>query len=61
MLDEMAPYFVNAQPKSIGNSDLATVTSIALSNLLVALDIEHWTADSGAARLLAGAVENDHV
>ncbi|MDE0192036.1 MAG: DUF499 domain-containing protein [Gammaproteobacteria bacterium] len=37
MLDELQPYFVNAASKSIGNSDLATVTTTALSNLLVAV------------------------
>ncbi|MCY3839415.1 MAG: DUF499 domain-containing protein [Gammaproteobacteria bacterium] len=36
MLDELQPYLVNAASKSIGNSDLATVTTTALSNLLVA-------------------------
>ena len=37
MLDELAPYLVNARSISIGNSDLAQVTATALSNLLVAL------------------------
>ena len=37
MLDELQPYFVNAASKSIGNSDLAVVTTTALSNLLVAV------------------------
>ena len=37
MLDELPPYFVNAAAKSIGNSDLAAVTTTALSNLLVAV------------------------
>ena len=37
MLDELQPYLVNAASKSIGNSDLATVTTTALSNLLVAV------------------------
>ena len=37
MLDELPPYFVNAASKSIGNSDLAAVTTTALSNLLVAV------------------------
>ncbi len=37
MLDELPPYFVNAASKSIGNSDLSTVTTTALSNLLVAV------------------------
>ena len=37
MLDELPPYLVNAVAKSIGNSDLAAVTTTALANLLVAL------------------------
>ena len=37
MLDELQPYLVNAASKSIGNSDLANVTTTALSNLLVAV------------------------
>ena len=37
MLDELPPYLVNAASKTIGNSDLAAVTTTALSNLLVAL------------------------
>ncbi len=37
MLDELPPYFVNAAAKSIGNSDLAAVTTTALANLLEAL------------------------
>ena len=37
MLDELPPYLVNAASKTIGNSDLATVTTTALSNLFVAL------------------------
>ena len=37
MLDELPPYFVNAASKSIGNSDLAAVTTTALANLLVAI------------------------
>ena len=36
MLDELQPYLENAASKSIGNSDLATVTTTALANLLVA-------------------------
>ena len=28
---------------------------------LVALDAGHWREDAAAARVLAGAVENDHV
>ena len=35
LMDELQPYLVNAASKSIGNSDLATVTTTALSNLLV--------------------------
>ena len=34
---------------------------IAILGYLGSLAIEHWHADSEAARLLAGAVENDHV
>ena len=37
MLDELQPYLENAASKSIGNSDLATVTTTALANLLVAV------------------------
>ena len=37
MLDELPPYFVNAAATSIGNSDLAAVTTTALANLLEAL------------------------
>ncbi len=37
LLDELPPYFENARSKPIGNSDLAHVTSTALSNLLVAV------------------------
>ena len=40
MLDELPPYFVNAAAKSIGNSDLAAVTTTALANLLEALGRE---------------------
>jgi len=38
LLDELPPYFENAKSKAIGNSDLARVTTTALSNLLVALN-----------------------
>lgn len=37
LLDELPPYFENAQSRAIGNSDLARVTATALSNLLVAV------------------------
>lgn len=37
LLDELPPYFEAAKAKTIGNSDLATVTTTALSNLLVAV------------------------
>lgn len=37
LLDELPPYFENAQSITVGNSDLSVVTSTALSNLLVAL------------------------
>ena len=37
MLDELPPYFVDAASKSIGNSNLAAVTTTALANLLVAV------------------------
>jgi predicted AAA+ superfamily ATPase len=37
LLDELPPYFENARSKAIGNSDLAAVTTTALSNLLVAV------------------------
>jgi Protein of unknown function (DUF499)/Chitobiase/beta-hexosaminidase C-terminal domain len=37
LLDELSPYFTAAKSKMIGNSDLAQVTAIALSNLLVAV------------------------
>ena len=34
---------------------------IAIFRYLAALESDHWRADAAAARLLAGAVENDHV
>ncbi len=37
LLDELPPYFENARSVAIGNSDLASVTTTALSNLLVAV------------------------
>lgn len=37
LLDELPPYFENAKAKEIGNSDLATVSTTALSNMLVAV------------------------
>lgn len=37
LLDELPPYFANARAVEIGNADLATVTTTALSNLLVAV------------------------
>lgn len=37
LLDELPPYFENARAVSVGNSDLASVTTTALSNLLVAV------------------------
>ncbi len=37
LLDELPPYFENAKSKAVGNSDLARVTTTALSNLLVAV------------------------
>ena len=40
MLDELPPYFENAAARSIGNSDLAAVTTTALANLLEALGRE---------------------
>jgi hypothetical protein len=40
LLDELPPYFQAAKAKQIGNSDLAVVTTQALSNLLVALGKE---------------------
>lgn len=40
LLDELPPYFQSAKAKQIGNSDLAVVTTQALSNLLVALGKE---------------------
>ncbi|HVR37289.1 MAG TPA: DUF499 domain-containing protein [Methylomirabilota bacterium] len=38
LLDELPPYFENARSKTIGNSDLARVTTTALSNLLTAVN-----------------------
>ncbi|MCB8978659.1 MAG: DUF499 domain-containing protein [Ardenticatenaceae bacterium] len=38
LLDELPPYFENARAREIGNTDLATVTTTALSNLLVAVN-----------------------
>jgi hypothetical protein len=40
LLDELPPYFENARSRTIGNSDLATVTTTALSNLLIAVGKE---------------------
>ena len=37
LLDELPPYFENAKAKTIGNTDLATVSTTALSNMLVAI------------------------
>ncbi len=37
LLDELPPYLQDARSKQIGNSDLAEVTTTALSNLLVAV------------------------
>ncbi len=37
LLDELPPYLENARAKTIGNSDLARVTTTALANLLVAV------------------------
>lgn len=37
LLDELPPYLENAKSKTIGNSDLCTVTSTALANLFSAL------------------------
>ena len=33
----------------------------AVLRYLAALDAAHWREDAAAARLVAGAVENDHV
>ena len=33
----------------------------AILRHLAAIDIDHWREDAAAARLVAGAVENDHV
>ncbi|AZI45167.1 DUF499 domain-containing protein (plasmid) [Deinococcus psychrotolerans] len=38
LLDELPPYFDNAESKAIGNSNLARVTQTALANLFVALE-----------------------
>jgi predicted AAA+ superfamily ATPase len=38
LLDELPPYFQDAKSKTVGNSDLAQVTTTALSNLLVAVN-----------------------
>ncbi|MBX2928866.1 MAG: ATP-binding protein [Saprospiraceae bacterium] len=40
LLDELPPYFQAAKAKQIGNSDLAVVTTQALSNLLAAIGKE---------------------
>ncbi|MEK7217283.1 MAG: DUF499 domain-containing protein, partial [Chloroflexota bacterium] len=37
LLDELPPYFQYAKSRSIGNSDLAEVTTTALANMLVAV------------------------
>lgn len=36
-------------------------TLAAVFRYLAALDIDHWREDAAAARIVAGAVENDHV
>ena len=69
MLDELPPYLVNAAAKSIGNSDLAAVTTTALSNLLVAvgrdelrnvcLVISDLKASYGAGAARIGAALDD--
>ncbi len=38
LLDELPPYLENAKSRQIGNSDLASVTVTALSNLFVAIN-----------------------
>lgn len=38
LLDELAPYLENARAKTIGDSNLASVTTTAMSNLLVAVN-----------------------
>ena len=38
LLDELPPYFEYARSRKIGNSDLAVITTTALSNLLVAVN-----------------------
>jgi hypothetical protein len=38
LLDELPPYFAHARSQEIGNADLATVTTTALSNLLIAVN-----------------------
>jgi len=38
LLDELPPYLLNAKSRAIGNTDLAVVTTTALSNLLVAVN-----------------------
>jgi len=40
LLDELPPYLVYSKSKTIGNSDLAQVTTTALANLLVAVNKE---------------------
>jgi hypothetical protein len=40
LLDELPPYFENAKSRSIGDSNLAVVTTTALSNLMVAVNKE---------------------
>ena len=38
LLDELPPYFEHAKAKTIGDSNLSTVTTTALSNLLIAVN-----------------------
>ena len=40
LLDELPPYFENAKSKTIGDSNLANITTTALANLLVAVGKE---------------------
>lgn len=70
LLDELPPYFANAMSKAIGNSDLAAVTTTAVSNLMIAANKEELlnvavvisdlssTAYAGLGTGVSNALEN---
>ena len=73
MLDELPPYFVNAAATRDTADSMTWLRTelrdywprreplVAVLRYLAALTIPHWRTDADAARLVSGAVENDHV